>query len=154
MELRPSTPEELDALAGVIWAWLSEQLRDNPAVAAVEQSVDDDHRWFVRLNGDEKSVFSVWFWLRQRTLHVETYVLPAPLERAAELYEFLLRRNTRLNGLAFAIGLEDAVYLVGQVPNTSVTPSELDRLLGSVYEYTESVFRPAMRLGFGDRFTG
>ena len=154
MELRPCTPEELDALAGVIWAWLSEQLRDNPAVAAVEQSVDDDHRWFVRLNGDEKSVFSVWFWLRQRTLHVETYVLPAPLERAAELYEFLLRRNTRLNGLAFAIGLEDAVYLVGQVPNTSVTPSELDRLLGSVYEYTESVFRPAMRLGFGDRFTG
>lgn len=152
--LRPWSDDELAALAERIWAWMQEQARENPAVAHVEQGDGDEHRWFVRLHGEEKSVFSVWFWLRQRTLHVETYVMPAPLERAGELYEMLLRRNTRLCGLAFAIGEEDAVYLVGQLPNEAVCPAELDRLLGSAYEYTEAVFRPAMRLAFGSRFGG
>jgi len=125
------------------------------SVQAVEhdESADVD-RWFVRVTGEEKSVFSVWFHLRQRSLHVETYVAPAPLERHAEAYEYLLRRNLSLHGLAFAIGDEDAVYLVGSVPLVEVSSGELDRLLGSVYAYVEQHFRPLMRISFGSRFQG
>lgn len=150
----PASPGELAGLADLIERWAARQLADNAVVAAAERDPEDPHRWLVRVNGDEKSVFTIWFWLRQRTLHVETYVMPAPLERAGELYEYLLRRNHRLSGLTFTIGLEDAVYLEGQIPNISVTEAELDRLLGSAYAYTEAHFRRGMRIGYGDRFTG
>ena len=67
----------------------------------------------MRVHGEEKDVFTIWFTLRQRTLHYETYVMPAPEENQAEFYEHLLRRNRKLHGAAFAIGDEDAVFLVG-----------------------------------------
>ena len=139
----------------VIDSWLARELVDNPVVEAVER--DDqagERRWFVRMTGDEKSVFSVWFHLQQRNLHVETYLMPAPIEREAELYEYLLRRSTKLHGLAFAIGEEDAVFVVGEVPAAWVDEAVLDRLLGSFYAVVEQCFRPAMRIGYGSRFTG
>ncbi|HKY14249.1 MAG TPA: YbjN domain-containing protein [Microthrixaceae bacterium] len=155
MEPDPSTPEELDALEALIDAWAAEQLAENPTVDAVERDTESgDRRWFVRLLGEEKAVFSVWIWLRQRSLHVETYFMPAPEENQAQLYEHLLRRNLRFFGFTFAIGLEDAVFLVAQIPNATVTVDELDRLLGSAYVYVEQCFRPAMRLGYASKFKG
>ena len=132
----PSSPEELESLRSLINTWAQAQ-RSNPIVDAVELVPDSDPRWFVRVIGEEKSVFSVWFALRQRTLHVETYFMPAPLENAAGLYEYLLRKSMSLFGLHFAIGLEDAVYLVGQINNAEVTEAECDRLLGTAYVTTE-----------------
>ena len=111
MEPEPSTPEELDALEGLIDGWAAEQLAENPTVDAVERDTESgDRRWFVRLLGEEKAVFTVWIWLRQRTLHLETYFMPAPEENEAQLYEQLLRRNDRLVGMHFSIGLEDAFH--------------------------------------------
>ena len=57
----------------------------------------------------------MWLTLGQRTLRYETYVMPAPEENAAELYEHLLRRNERLVGAHFSIGIEDAVFLRGEL---------------------------------------
>ena len=62
-------PPELDELEGRIDGWLAEQLADNPVVAAVDRDEADERRWFVRLRGEEKDTFTVWFTLRQRTLH-------------------------------------------------------------------------------------
>jgi len=151
----PSSPEELDALDGRISAWLTQQLRDNPVVVAVERDLESgDHRWFVRVTGEAKDVFTIWFHLRQRTLHYETHVMPAPETNHAELYAHLLRRNANLYGAAFCIGEEDAVFLAGQIDNAALTDDELDRILGSLYEFVERFFRPALRLGFAGRFSG
>jgi hypothetical protein len=148
-----STPDELDAIAATIEGWLEVQRTENPVVAAVERDESPDvRRWFVRVLGEEKDVFSIWFELRQRTLHYETYVMPAPEENHAEFYEHLLRRNTRLMGAAFGIGEEDAVFLAGALPNHAVDHDELDRILGSLYAWTEQFFRPALRIGFASRF--
>ena len=148
-----SSPEELDALAATIEDWLEVQRTENPVVAAVEQDPDPDvRRWFVRVNGEEKDVFSIWFELRQRTLHYETYVMPAPEENQERFYEHLLRRNTGLMGAAFCIGEEDAVFLAGALPNHAIDHDELDRILGSLYAWTEQYFRPALRIGFASRF--
>ena len=106
----------------------------------------------MRLTGEEKDTFTIWFTLGQRTLHYETYVMPAPEENHAAFYEHLLRRNLRLFGAAFAIGEEDAVFLVGQFPSRAVDEDELDRILGSMYAYVEQFFRPALRIGFASRF--
>ena len=145
---------ELDALAARIQAWLATQLAENPIVAAVERDVESgERRWFVRVHGEEKDVFTIWFHLRQRTLHYETYVMPAPEENHAEFFEHLLRRNLKLYGAAFAVGDEDAVFLVGQLDNAAIDPEALDRVLGSLYAWVEQFFRPALRIGFASRFS-
>jgi hypothetical protein len=151
---RPADPSELAALVDLIEAWLAEEAADNPTVAAIDRGEPDEHRWYVRLRGEQKETFAAWFLLGQRTLQYETYVMPAPEENHAELYEHLLRRNLKLNGMAFAIGPEDAVYLRGQLPVHAVDRGELDRILGSMYAHVEAFFRPAMRIGFASRFVG
>jgi hypothetical protein len=151
----PTRPDDLDALEHRIDEWLATQLDENPVVAAVERGeTPGERRWFVRVRGEEKDTFTIWFHLQQRTLHYETYVMPAPEENHAVFFEHLLRRNRKLYGAAFAIGEEDAVFLVGQVDNAAVTDDELDRVLGSLYAWVEQFFRPALRIGFASRFSG
>ncbi len=155
MTQRPASESELDALAARIETWLDRQRADNPVVAAVERDEEaGERRWFVRVTGEQKDVFTIWFHLRQRTLHYETYVMPAPEENHAAFYEHLLRRNNKLYGAAFAIGEEDAVFLVGQIGNDAIDDDELDRIFGSLYAWVEQFFRPAMRIGYASRFSG
>jgi Putative bacterial sensory transduction regulator len=150
----PASEAELDAVEAHIDAWLAAELADNPVVVAVDRAEPGLRRWYVRLTGEEKDFTTVWLTLRQRTLHYETYVMPAPEEDHARFYEHLLRRNLGFNGAAFAIGDEDAVFLRGQLPVDAVTDDELDRIIGSLYAYVEQCFRPALRIGFASRFPG
>jgi hypothetical protein len=149
----PSTPAELDAIGELIDRWLDRELAENPTVAAVDRD-PSIRRWYVRLAGEQKATFTIWFTLRERTLHYETYLMPAPEENLAATYEHLLRRNQKTYGAALAIGEEDGIFLVGQLDVRWVDEDELDRILGSLYAYTEQFFRPAMRLGFESRFQG
>ncbi len=155
MTQRPSTDTELDEIAARIEAWLDRQRTDNPVVAAVERDEESgERRWFVRVRGEAKDVFTIWLHLRQRTLHYETYVMPAPEENQGRLYEYLLRHNPQLYGAAFGIGDEDAIFLVGQLGNDAIDDDELDRVLGSLYMWVERYFQPALRLGFASRLAG
>jgi len=152
---RPPTPEHLASTELLLEAWLADEAAQNPTVVSVEKDIDDQEpRFLVRVVGEERGTFSIWFHLRQRTLHVECYMMPAPEERHGELYEYLLRRNLKLQGVRFAIGAEDAIFVVGETPVERVTELELDQLFGAVYAYVEQCFRPAMRIGFASRFTG
>lgn len=148
-----ASAETAARVEGLIERWLDEQQRENPVVAAVERDPESG-RWFVRMHGEEKDVFSLWLKAGQRTLQWETYVLPAPEENHAQFYEHVLRRNRSFNGMAFCIGIEDAVFLAGQLPLGAVDEGELDRILGETYAYVEQCFRPAMRIGFASRFKG
>jgi Putative bacterial sensory transduction regulator len=155
MAQRPLTEDELAALEAHIERWLQRQLEENPVVAAVVRDEESgERRWFVRVTGEQKDVFTIWFHLRQRTLHYETYVMPAPEENHARFFEHLLRRNLKMFGATFAIGDEDAIFLVGQLPNHAVDDDELDRVLGSLYAWVEQFFRPALRIGFASRVGG
>ena len=148
----PTAAERADALR-VLLEWLSAIEADHEVVDAVVEDTDfDGDRWFVRVLGDTKDVYSVWFTLGQRTLAYETYVMPAPDENHAEFYEQLLRRNNILRELAFSIGEEHAVFLRGQLDLRSMSPPALDRILGSVYAAIELYFVPALRIGFASRF--
>jgi hypothetical protein len=146
-----ATPEELDEFAVVIDRWTATESETNPVVAAVDFDAEL-RRWYVRLRGEEKSFTTVWLTLRQRTLHYETYFMPAPEENTEALYEYLLKANMRLFGMRFAIGAEDAVYLVGQMPLSAIDAEELDRIVGATYAYAEQYFRPAMSIGYASRF--
>ncbi|MEZ5246645.1 MAG: YbjN domain-containing protein [Acidimicrobiales bacterium] len=152
MQSPPATAEELAELEARIDRWLASEKDENPAIEAVERSDDDLVRWFIRLRGEEKDVWTAWWTLGQRTLAFETYLMPAPEENQAAVYEHLLRRNRKLTGLHLEIGDEEAIFLRGSLPVAAVTEAELDRILGSMWAAVELIFRPAMRLGFASRF--
>jgi hypothetical protein len=149
----PYEDAQLDALEARIDAWAERQRLENPTIGAVDRGEDGERRWYIRMKGEQKDTFTIWLTLRQRTLHYETYVMPAPEENHQDFYEHLLRRNLKLYGAAFAIGEEDAVFLVGQLANEAITDDELDRVLGSLYAWVEQFFRPALRIGFASRFS-
>ena len=44
------------------------------------------------------------------------------------------------------------MFLAGALPNGAVDHDELDRILGSLYVWTERFFKPALRIGFASRF--
>ena len=154
LAIPPASPAELDALEAAVDGWLRRALTDNPMLVAVDRGEPGERRWYVRLAGEDKDFTTIWFTLRQRALHFETYVMPAPEENEAEFYAHLLRRNLTFHGLAFAVGAEEAVFLVGALPLDAVTEPQLDRIIGSTWAYVERSFRPALRIGFASRFGG
>ncbi|NLV56780.1 MAG: hypothetical protein GXY13_14360 [Acidimicrobiales bacterium] len=148
MDGRPASPDELDAIAARIEGWLADLAAGNPLIEAVDRDETGVRRWFVRMAGEERSHSTVWLHLRQRTLHHECHVLPAPVDDPGDVYEYLLRRNHDLRGLAFCIGEEDAIYLAGEVPAGDLERDDLDTILGLHHEAVERYFRPLLRLGF------
>ena len=157
MNSQPPTEHDLQERYDAIDRWLHGQQEQNPVVDTVERDVHKPRAWYVRLLGEEKEFTTLWLQLRQRTLHAETYFMPAPEENRAELYSYLLRRNAKLFGGSFVIGPEDAVYIHCEVDNSLVPldclPDELDRIVGSIYQWVEQFFKPAVRIGFTSRFT-
>jgi len=144
-----------DALATSYHAFFAAvtALATNPLLTHVE-AIPAERRWLVRMRGEDKAVITVWLTLRERTLHYETYFIPAPEENVAACWEYLLRLNARLYAVRFAIGDEDAVYLTGQLPLKAVDTEELDRIVGASYAYTEQYFRSALAIGFASRVGG
>jgi hypothetical protein len=145
---------ELELLDRRISEWLAAFAARDGQIVAIDRGGPDEHRWYVRMRGVEKEFTTVWLTLGQRTLRLETYVMPAPEENAAVLYENLLRRNERLTGLHFSIGVEDAVFLRGELPNHAINENELDRIIGTVWSTVEQVFPSIIRIGFASRFEG
>tara|TARA_B100000953_G_scaffold279353_3_gene255454 strand:- start:1354 stop:1827 length:474 start_codon:yes stop_codon:yes gene_type:complete len=143
--------EGLSELSEIIKGWLDAQLSTKTVVQSVEYS-HGDRRWFVRISGEEKDNSMVLFTLGQRTLHYETYVMPAPEENKSDVFEYLLRKNQKMYGAAFVIGTENAIYLTGQVSNQIIKEDTLDWILGTLYSAIELCFKPALRLGFASRF--
>lgn len=147
----------LEVLGRRIDGWLASIAEQTPQIAAIDQGTSDgtssgEPQWYVRMRGEEKDVTTVWLTLGQRTLRYETYVMPAPEEQAELLYEHLLRRNDRLVGAHFSIGIEDAVFLRGELFHTQLSEAELDRVLGTLYATVEQSFHGLLRIGFASRF--
>jgi hypothetical protein len=121
------------------------------ALLGVEhQPLADDRghfHWLIRLKGDEKDVITLWLSLRQRTVHVETEVLPAPEENREMLYRYLLVKNAEIRELHLAIGPEDGIYLMTQIPIGEVTVERLDEVVGATLTYVEEIYPTAMTMG-------
>ncbi len=140
---------ELAALEQYLDEWWADQVESNPAVDSVERIADEPRWWFVRILGEDKEVWTIRFHLRPRTLYYETYLAPAPRFNAERVYAYLLRKHIDRYGVTAAIGAEDGCFLVGHLPNDRVrVEGELDRVVGSLYQATEELFRPIIAMGF------
>ena len=151
MSALPTSPEKLSELTEVISEWLDSQLSSKTLVQSVEHNKNES-RWYVRISGEDKDNSMVLFTLGQRTLHFETYFMPSPEENRQDVFQYLLRKNSKLYGVSFGVGNEEAVYLSGQINSEVIGSDTLDWVLGTIYKAVEECFKPALRLGFASRF--
>jgi hypothetical protein len=119
------------------------------------QPLPDDRghfHWLIRLKGEEKDVITLWLSLRQRTVHVETEVTPAPEENRETLFRYLLVKNAELRELHLAIGPEDGIYLMAQIPVRELTKERLDEVVGATLTYVEEIYPTAMAIGLSSLY--
>ncbi|HYP43732.1 MAG TPA: YbjN domain-containing protein [Propionibacteriaceae bacterium] len=79
---------------------------------------------------------------------IRAFVARRPDENHAGVYRWLLERNLKLYAVAFSVDSLGDIYLTGRVAFASVTPEEVDRLLGAVADAADSSFNPILELGF------
>jgi Putative bacterial sensory transduction regulator len=104
--------------------------------------------YVVTLPGTHKLKTLVNLVVGAHALRVEAFVMRQPDERREELWAWLLQRNARMYGVAFAIDGVGDVYLTGRTPLHAVTEDELDRLLGAVLTYADENFDTMLEIGF------
>jgi hypothetical protein len=81
-------------------------------------------------------------------LSVSAFVIRNPDENHAEVYRFLLSRNLRLPGVAYAVDRSGDVYVTGRAPSAGVDADFLDQLLGVVLTAADEPFNELLALGF------
>ena len=102
----------------------------------------------VTLPGEHRLRTLVSVLVGSHTLSVSAFVVRRADEDPEAVMRWLLRRNARLRGVAFALDTSDDVYLVGRLPIAAVTPESLDDLFGSLLETADQAFDELLRLGF------
>jgi Putative bacterial sensory transduction regulator len=121
------------------------------SLLGIEHQPSPDDRghfhWLIRLKGEEKSVITMWLSLRQRSVHVETELMPAPEQNREALLRFLLVKNAELRDVHFAIGPEEGIYLMTQIPINEVDIERLDELVGATLTYVDEIYPTAMTMG-------
>jgi hypothetical protein len=105
-------------------------------------------RYVVELPGTHKLSTACSLLVGDHTLSVNAFVVRHADENHEAVYRWLLERNARLSGVAFALDRLGDVYLVGRVPLAAVTEAAVDRLLGAVLDAADSGFDTLLELGF------
>lgn len=82
------------------------------------------------------------------SLSVSAFVIRNPDENHEKFYRYLLRKNLRLPGLAYAIDSSGDVYVAGRLPAAGVDAAYLDQLLGALLDAADSHFNELLTIGF------
>ncbi len=104
--------------------------------------------YVVQLPGETKLRTTTSVLVGDRSLSVSAFVVRRPDENREAVYRWLLARNVRLPGLAFALDNLGDVYLVGRLPLAAVSEETLDGLLGAVLATADSSFNDLLVMGF------
>ncbi|CAN2172681.1 T3SC_I_like domain containing protein [Candidatus Nanopelagicaceae bacterium] len=104
--------------------------------------------FLVTLPGEKKLQTHCALVVGDHSLSINAFVIRKPDENEAAVHHWCMSKNASMYGLAFAINELGDIYLVGRLPLGAVNPQELDRILGSVLQYSDSAFNPLLELGF------
>jgi Putative bacterial sensory transduction regulator len=102
----------------------------------------------VELPGERRLTTNTILSIGEHSVRVEAFVCRKPDENHEGVYRFLLKRNRRLYGVAYTLDNVGDIYLVGRMSLSSVTPDEVDRVLGQVLEAVDNDFNTLLELGF------
>lgn len=104
--------------------------------------------YLVQLPGETKLRTTVSILVGDRALSVSAFVIRKPDENHEQFYRWLLTRNVRLPGIAFALDRAGDVFLVGRLPLEGVTARTVDELLGALLTASDTSFNELLALGF------
>lgn len=107
-----------------------------------------DDEFVVTLPGERKLKTVVSLVAGETALTATAFVIRHPDENEAEFYRFLLRRNLRRPGIAYAIDQHGDVFVVSRTPMAAVDETYLDTLLGTVLEAADDIFNELLVIGF------
>lgn len=123
-------------------------LREVFAAHELEWQEISDGVFTVTLPGEKKLQTPCRFDVGVHALGVHAFVARRPDENHERVYRWLLERNLKLYGVAFAVDHLGDIYLDGRLPLSSVTADETDRLLGAVLSAADESFNTILELGF------
>lgn len=118
-----------------------------------DQKIDFEktgNSFLVTLPGEKKQQTHCALVVGDHSLSINAFVIRKPDENEAAVHHWCMSKNAAMYGLAFAINELGDIYLVGRLPLDAVNPQELDRILGSVLQYSDSSFNPLLELGFAN----
>ena len=120
------------------------------ALASHELEVEEPTpgNFVVTLPGTRKQRTTCSIVVGEHSVTVQAFVARHVDENQENVYRWLLERNLRMYGVAFAVDQLGDIYLTGRLPLTSMDEQELDRILGSVLEYADGSFNTILELGF------
>lgn len=104
--------------------------------------------FLVTLPGERRHRTLVWLVVGDHEVLVESFVCRAPDENREQVYRFLLQRNAKLRTVAYALDAVGDIHLVGRLARASLTPAELDILLGVVLATSDEDFNAILERGF------
>lgn len=102
----------------------------------------------VSLPGEHKLTTTCAIVVGEHAVTFNAFVIRRPEENHEAIHRWLLERNARMYGVAYALDGHGDIYLVGRLAHHSITDDEIDRYLGAVLEYADSAFPQLLELGF------
>ena len=102
----------------------------------------------VVLPGERKLKTPVRLQVGKHALSVHAFVCRKPDENFETVYRWMLERNMKLFGMAFALDAVGDIFLDARLPLSVVSTEEVDRLLGAVLWYADASFNVLLELGF------
>ncbi|KUL41640.1 YbjN domain-containing protein [Streptomyces regalis] len=104
--------------------------------------------YVVKLPGTRKLSTTVSLLVGRHSLSLNAFVIRHPDENEPGVHRWLLERNLKLYGVSYAVDQLGDIYVAAKLPLSSVTPDEIDRLLGQVLEAADGAFNTLLELGF------
>ncbi|WP_432170138.1 YbjN domain-containing protein [Streptomyces sp. 1222.5] len=116
--------------------------------AELEWESPEPGNYVVRLPGTRKLSTTVSLLVGRHSLSLNAFVVRHPDENEAGVHRWLLERNLKLYGVSYAVDRLGDVYVTARLPLASVTPEEIDRLLGQILEAADGAFNTLLEMGF------
>jgi hypothetical protein len=107
-----------------------------------------DGEYVVSLPGERKLKTVLSLLIGENALTATAFVIRHPDENQAEFYQYLLRRNLRRPGIAYATDQHGDVFVVSRTPVAAVDAAYLDTLFGIVLEAADETFNELLVIGF------
>lgn len=107
-----------------------------------------DGEFVLTLPGEKKLKTVASLVASPESLSVSAFVIRNPDENHEAFYRYLLRKNLRLPGLAYAVDASGDVYVTGRLPAVAVDAAYLDQLLGVLLEAADAHFNELLAIGF------
>ncbi len=125
------------------------------ALATIEEFLDShdidfeknsDSTYLLTLPGEKKLQTHCALVLGDQSMSINAFVIRKPDENSAAVHEWLLKKNASMYCVAFAVNELGDIYLVGRLPFSAVTEQELDRVIGAVLQYSQTLHSHMMQI--------